>query len=749
MNIVIYLVCSAVIAATAFIGGKYIGTRQAGASAPKENKEIKIAVVNHDTGVSKKGKEISYFQALIKPLSEDYGDTIETVLDDSSAQIGMKNGKYDAVITFTSNFSKHIDSFNRSIPEKAQVYYSISSKLGKEKKTQTTEKVLGLTQDINKRLSRMFVTGAMNELTTVQNQAKSLMNNDQKDLNQILEIKAFDFIKTIQIDPLKELDINTKQLDLSKDFEQNIKIMKELDNLYKKYLAVSKENHKALAVVLSDQLGTLQESYKTILDSYKENSKQGGRVDQAANGKMESKTNYIENENTFLNDLSSFFNQNSDIAKALSASQKEALVLREYPILLNVQNKSCKALKSELSDRIKEINDSSDSNEKLKKEKEKLEEEKKKISEENTYLSNYQKIYEDFTKKNEEGWKQYLTDNNITLPTLPESSKDSKPDEEEPEEKLSLETIMEKVDTDIKNQMNEEMKDYDFALSAVPAVFKPGEDNFDAYLEVLSKKDTPINEKIYQRTKKFLSQSDLNTVINGLESSESKISEKAQKVEEYQKGPRISQMVFDVKTLIDAAGEAAKKEHKEDFKDIKQTNNQMTLFDPTKEVTDHQGELDEKSSAFGLVNTDIQTKMDQWYGQVGEQASKNFGLYEKNVAAIEKSIAKTQKTADHTTKAKVENMKKQKETHSKKNQEDLLHFTKILPSLRIGKAQNVNLFDFMANPLNTKKETEVKAQEEKEVKTQYNDFYKIMSAAVLILILFGGGMAVVKFRDKN
>ncbi|RFU63101.1 type VII secretion protein EsaA [Peribacillus glennii] len=114
-----------------------------------------IAIVNEDVqaAYSKKPKEFGREVAAI--LDEDSGYDW-SVVNRNTAEKGLENKEYDAVIYFPSDFSKNILTFNETEPIKAGVQYKIQTNLNAENLERVQKELEIAKNKMNKKVSTLY-----------------------------------------------------------------------------------------------------------------------------------------------------------------------------------------------------------------------------------------------------------------------------------------------------------------------------------------------------------------------------------------------------------------------------------------------------------------------------------------------------------------------------------------------------------------------------------------------------------------
>ena len=106
----------------------------------------KIAVVNSDMGIEIDGERQNYSAAIINALEDEF-----TLVSPAMAESGYENGAYSAVITFPSDVSAKILSFNSQQPEKVQLEFKVNPNLNECDYIDTYLRIMNLQVSINAR----------------------------------------------------------------------------------------------------------------------------------------------------------------------------------------------------------------------------------------------------------------------------------------------------------------------------------------------------------------------------------------------------------------------------------------------------------------------------------------------------------------------------------------------------------------------------------------------------------------------
>ncbi len=202
-----------------------IVTNQLNNKLINDNQEVKvksnkIAIVNNDEAIiTEDGTKISYSKPLINEIVEnkDYNQYTFATVSNNEAEQGMVNGKYGAVITLPSNFSKTVFSINDVKPQVAKISYQINENLVENKKAEFTEDVLGIINHFTSNIRYMYTYNALNSIHATQEQLNVLLKNMQEIKKFTNDLKNFDEIGNHKL-TMKELnDLELLGVDTQQD----------------------------------------------------------------------------------------------------------------------------------------------------------------------------------------------------------------------------------------------------------------------------------------------------------------------------------------------------------------------------------------------------------------------------------------------------------------------------------------------------------------------------------------------------
>ncbi|AQR92965.1 hypothetical protein [Clostridium saccharoperbutylacetonicum] len=222
---------------SSFLLGKQVEEKKTLLGKQVQNEEsTQIAVVNQDVGTNYKDKSVNYASDLIKSLDNDF-----VLTNRDAGKSGLEDGKYGAMVIIPGNFSQNITTINEVTPSKVEVYYETNDKLSEENKLKVTAKVSSFEKKLNSKLSYMYLSSVFNELHQGQDYVSDILKNDNTDLDAINSINDADILETINLTQLESQNIDIKDLDLNKNFEENKKIINEIDEKYRDRLLEQEE----------------------------------------------------------------------------------------------------------------------------------------------------------------------------------------------------------------------------------------------------------------------------------------------------------------------------------------------------------------------------------------------------------------------------------------------------------------------------------------------------------------------------
>ena len=198
--------------AAAFIFGLEIGSRS-GSEPQQEVPDTPvrlntIAVVNADAGAEVDGMRINYAAAVIDTLGYNF-----SLVSPAMAQTGLDSGMYSAIVTFPSNVSARILSFNAHIPERVELEFVISPALSDREFLETFIAITELQLAINTTLANTYVSSILGQFHEAQDHIDGVFQNNLLDLLALEFLTHGDFTYHLQLDYVPYIPLNPRELD--------------------------------------------------------------------------------------------------------------------------------------------------------------------------------------------------------------------------------------------------------------------------------------------------------------------------------------------------------------------------------------------------------------------------------------------------------------------------------------------------------------------------------------------------------
>jgi len=181
----------------------------------QKSMQTTIAVVNADTGIVVDGVTQNFSTSLIETLESNY-----TLVSSVMAFNGYANGVYGAIVTFPSNVSEKILSYNSTKPEKVQLEFQVNPLLSEKEYIETYMKILDLQLQINTSLTYTYVSSIYQQFHQAQDYVNDIFKNDSSDLTALQTIKLENFTDPLEFDELPEISLEPKRIDTAPHTER-------------------------------------------------------------------------------------------------------------------------------------------------------------------------------------------------------------------------------------------------------------------------------------------------------------------------------------------------------------------------------------------------------------------------------------------------------------------------------------------------------------------------------------------------
>lgn len=274
------------------------------------NSDVKIALVNEDTGVIYNGDDLRIGDILVNSLGQETNYKLETV-SRAIAESGLEKGNYNVMIVLPSNFSRETLSLESDSPTQAIFQYKVKS--DSQAITKQGEQVVSEIKNLfNKNIIGIYFSSIIGNLQTAQTQVATSVGREKTVLNKY------------------QSNLITPLTDHSTQFKGLSGIS---DNLVKTYESFNKD------------LQNTNEAYKSIMDTDKTYDKkiEDAKTSQnARNEALKTREETLKKYEDFIKN-SSVSEQLENIKKAqafINANQMDPTVLKDTEDKIETLEKS-------------------------------------------------------------------------------------------------------------------------------------------------------------------------------------------------------------------------------------------------------------------------------------------------------------------------------------------------------------------------------------------------------------------------
>ena len=263
------------------------------------NSDVKIALVNEDTGVIYNGDDLRIGDILVNSLGQETNYKLETV-SRAIAENGLEKGNYNVMIVLPSNFSRETLSLESDSPTQAIFQYKVKS--DSQAITKQGEQVVSEIKNLfNKNIIGIYFSSIIGNLQTAQTQVATSVGREKTVLNKY------------------QSNLITPLTDHSTQFKGLSGIS---DNLVKTYESFNKD------------LQNTNEAYKSIMDTdktYDDHISKATKAQEARNQALKTREETLKKYEDFIKN-SSVSEQLENIKKAqafINANQMDPKVLKD------------------------------------------------------------------------------------------------------------------------------------------------------------------------------------------------------------------------------------------------------------------------------------------------------------------------------------------------------------------------------------------------------------------------------------
>ncbi|MBC1501756.1 type VII secretion protein EsaA [Listeria weihenstephanensis] len=147
-------------------------------------KKLSIAIVNQDEGITVDGKEFNFGKELTDSVVKQKDQEWQTPPNSRYAEMGLKSGIYDLMITIPAGFSKQtmspLDPADTSgNTEKAKLIYQISKTGNKDAEAEAERVALEKLNELNGQIIDVYFTTILASLHSAQDSIKKLVDKEE------------------------------------------------------------------------------------------------------------------------------------------------------------------------------------------------------------------------------------------------------------------------------------------------------------------------------------------------------------------------------------------------------------------------------------------------------------------------------------------------------------------------------------------------------------------------------------------
>ena len=676
-----------------------------------------IAIVNLDEGLVQNEKKVNYGSDLIKNISENI-----KVTGLGDARQGIKNGEYSAYIIIPANFSERVATINEQ-PAKSMLTYAMSKEIDLVEREKVLEGIVSIYNTFSNALSKVYLSSLVKEYHGVQDAASGIMDRDKLDMEKLLAVNGYDLVEIVEIPEMETVEKDVSALDLSEQYTKNSDTLSALNSSYKTSMDNGQNDYKSILDTLSG-VGDYEEATATKIKDTTTgvaSIKITPPPEEARKTSEEELYNRISNKitgdvgllNTYDQDLTAFNNSVLDQSAIYDATEEY------YRTFLSNLGSGYITSVTPLSI---EINASGSP-----------------ISVE-TEITSYLMPSRDNINAYKESVKQkYVTELmgmvqnavagiKLYYPAEPTEGEGESTEESAPQVEI---TDPNEKALEISKIIFEEELPYDEASYADYV-----ENNIlsDCVLaeEINITATIPKNNIVEPHIIKdgvptyTMPQVDANTITSDL----NQVIEKARKGRNERNQEYTNQSV-DYQNNVDTI--------KQNMEDVgvayadesalqSRSNQELSAFNMTTYIDDEG--VAKYSEDLSNNNTDISQKVNENNEKYETYVTNVYDATSRNVEALKQNISEGQEKSKQKLEEGLAEAKSSRETNNQSNDDTLKAFSTRLAYTRLGELENKEVYDFIAEPIMLKNESEVDGLEKKQAKNVPEEPQKDMPGGV-------------------
>ncbi|SOC44205.1 type VII secretion protein EsaA [Ureibacillus acetophenoni] len=152
----------------------------------KSNGTKQIAVVNEDAGAELRESALDFGKEVVPILSTESAYEW-SVVSRSTAEKGLANQEYDAILYIPSNFSENIMTYEEQQPVKAEFKYTVSGQLNTANREKVLREIGNASARVNGKISTLYWSYVSQDLEKVRAEFDSILQKEMEFLETISE----------------------------------------------------------------------------------------------------------------------------------------------------------------------------------------------------------------------------------------------------------------------------------------------------------------------------------------------------------------------------------------------------------------------------------------------------------------------------------------------------------------------------------------------------------------------------------
>ncbi|MDE6747550.1 MAG: hypothetical protein K2K21_00590 [Lachnospiraceae bacterium] len=205
-----------------------------------------IAVVNMDNGVIVDEKQINYASQLINFPNENFTATGLT-----DAKMGIENGTYAAYIIIPETFSASVTSIE-SAPRKTVLEYQYNPNLAETAQIQAMSDVNTFIATFNSNIAYMYVDAVLTEFHRIQDDSSTILANDNSELERLESVNAALLIQAAEHVEESSVDNNIQSVELTPYTAQNDSLLDSMLMRYMESVQLAQNDYAAIQETRSE-----------------------------------------------------------------------------------------------------------------------------------------------------------------------------------------------------------------------------------------------------------------------------------------------------------------------------------------------------------------------------------------------------------------------------------------------------------------------------------------------------------------